>query len=292
MSGGGDSLAWQYDRTRSFHQQSGCGNNWAAGFHTYAPQFCGQMLDLIRKELRHPLECQGCQLLQVEDCDHLGGFLLLQSMAGGTGAGLGAAICEAVRDEFPSSFLLNHSVWCVELYLWVANVPSPPDASGFYLIKRLLTVYRPYESGEVIVQSYNTVLSLSHAAENSDGLLLVENEILHRTCQSMLGIKSPSFQWLKYAAIHKFACCVASFGELAAFLIWEWIYTGSQCGGCQSSDVSSASRDAQDGRAEGLFICISQSRQKRGPVAWGPCRASQLPPGLPHHHQLHRPAGQ
>lgn len=55
---------------------------------------------------------------------------------------------------------------------------------------------RPYESGEVTVQSYNTALSLSHAAEHSDGVVLVENEVLHRTCQALLGIRSPSFQVL------------------------------------------------------------------------------------------------
>jgi hypothetical protein len=58
-------------------------------------------MDLIRRE--------------VEACDHLGGFMLLQSMAGGTGAGLGASLAECVRDEYPSSFLLNHSIWCAHL---------------------------------------------------------------------------------------------------------------------------------------------------------------------------------
>mmetsp|Transcript_18963 Transcript_18963/g.52904 ORF Transcript_18963/g.52904 Transcript_18963/m.52904 type:complete len:371 (-) Transcript_18963:761-1873(-) len=152
---GQSSLAWRYNSKGSFHQQSGCGNNWAAGFHTYAPQFREHIIELIQKE--------------VERCDHLGGFLLLQSLAGGTGAGLGAAIAEMLRDEFPSTFLLNHSIW-------------------------------PYASGEVIVQSYNTILSLSHATEHSDGLILVENEALHRTCQSLLSIRSPSFQDLNAVA--------------------------------------------------------------------------------------------
>jgi hypothetical protein len=34
---------------------------------------------------------------QAEACDQLGGFLLLQSMAGGTGAGLGTYLVEALR---------------------------------------------------------------------------------------------------------------------------------------------------------------------------------------------------
>lgn len=49
--------------------------------------------------------------LQVEEADHFGGFLMLQSMAGGTGAGFGARVAEALRDEFPCAFLMNHSIW-------------------------------------------------------------------------------------------------------------------------------------------------------------------------------------
>ena len=33
-------------------------------------------------------------LIQVEACDLLGGFVLLQSMAGGTGAGLGTYVAQ------------------------------------------------------------------------------------------------------------------------------------------------------------------------------------------------------
>jgi len=75
---------------------------------------------------------------QTEACDHLGGFLLMQSMAGGTGAGLGAYVASALRDDYPSAALLNHCIW-------------------------------PYESGEVIVQCYNTLLTLAALLDVSDG---------------------------------------------------------------------------------------------------------------------------
>ena len=39
---------------------------------------------------------------------------MLQSMAGGTGAGLGTYIAEAIRSNFPSSFLMNHCIWYVQ----------------------------------------------------------------------------------------------------------------------------------------------------------------------------------
>jgi hypothetical protein len=73
--------------------------------------------------------------LQVEACDALGGFLLLQSMAGGTGAGLGTYVAHALRDEYPSSHALNCCVW-------------------------------PYESGEVIVQ-------VGHVRTDSSACLVV-----------------------------------------------------------------------------------------------------------------------
>lgn len=39
------------------------------------------------------------------------GFLLLQSMAGGTGAGAGTFLAEQLADEYGSGHLLNCCVW-------------------------------------------------------------------------------------------------------------------------------------------------------------------------------------
>lgn len=49
--------------------------------------------------------------LQAEACDVLEGFLLLQSVAGGTGAGAGTFIAEALVDEYSSAHMLNCCVW-------------------------------------------------------------------------------------------------------------------------------------------------------------------------------------
>lgn len=51
------------------------------------------------------------QLLQVERCDQFGGFLLLQSLAGGTGSGLGTYLTEQLREEYPASRMFNHTIW-------------------------------------------------------------------------------------------------------------------------------------------------------------------------------------
>jgi tubulin delta len=50
-------------------------------------------------------------LLQVEACDFFEGLLLLQSMAGGTGAGLGTYMAEACVEELPAAHLVNCCVW-------------------------------------------------------------------------------------------------------------------------------------------------------------------------------------
>jgi tubulin delta len=50
----------------------------------------------------------------------------------------------------------------------------------------------PYSSGEVIVQNYNAVLSLSRLARASDGVLIVENDAVHEVCSRMLGTKHVS----------------------------------------------------------------------------------------------------
>ena len=108
------SKEWNYDARSCFTQQSGSGNNWARGFHQYGERYADDILDRVRRE--------------VEKCDLFGGFLLMQSLAGGTGSGLGARLAQELKQEYPSTFLLNNCIW-------------------------------PYESGEVIVQNYNTLLT-------------------------------------------------------------------------------------------------------------------------------------
>lgn len=139
---------WAYDPSQTLAFQSGSGNNWARGYNTYGASAREAALGLVRRE--------------AERCDALGGFLLAQSMAGGTGAGLGSSFAEALRDEYAHAAILNHCVW-------------------------------PYESGEVIVQSYNALLTLSSLLDVSDGVCVVQNEHLHAACAKLLGVERPTF---------------------------------------------------------------------------------------------------
>ena len=146
---------WQFDENRVFSMQGGSGNNWARGYKQYGERVRDRVLNLVRREL--------------EDCDRHTGFLVTQSLAGGTGAGLGAYLGEALRDEYSYANILNYCVW-------------------------------PYETGEVIVQSYNTVLSLASLLEHSDGVVLAANSELHKICQKRMNIPRPSFTDMNAAA--------------------------------------------------------------------------------------------
>ena len=90
-------------------------------------------------------------------------FLLLQSLAGGTGSGVGARVSELLRDEFG-----NRSV--------IANA-----------------LVAPYSAGEVSVQLYNSLLTLTHTAQSSDAVLLFQNDQIQSICQTRMRLTTPSF---------------------------------------------------------------------------------------------------
>ncbi|KAI8725782.1 tubulin delta chain [Biomphalaria glabrata] len=109
---------------------------------------------------------------EVEKCDRLGGFINFLSLAGGTGSGVGAFVTQSLRDEYPFSFIVNQVVW-------------------------------PYSTGEVIVQNYNAVLTLSHLYDTADAILVMENDSLHKICSQLLNIKNISFRDINKVIAHK-----------------------------------------------------------------------------------------
>ncbi|XP_015249198.1 PREDICTED: tubulin delta chain [Cyprinodon variegatus] len=109
---------------------------------------------------------------EVEHCDMLAGFLPVMSVAGGTGSGVGTFVTQCLRDAYPSSFVLNHLTW-------------------------------PYGTGEVIVQNYNSVLTLAHLYQLSDAILVHENDTVHRICSQLLKIKQISFNDINRVIAHQ-----------------------------------------------------------------------------------------
>ncbi|XP_008840883.1 tubulin delta chain [Nannospalax galili] len=109
---------------------------------------------------------------EVEKCDSLSGFFVIMSMAGGTGSGLGAFITQKLQDQYSNSLKMNQIIW-------------------------------PYGTGEVIVQNYNSILTLSHLYRSSDAFLIHENDVVHKICAKRMNIKQISFSNINQVLAHQ-----------------------------------------------------------------------------------------
>ncbi|XP_011373350.1 tubulin delta chain isoform X2 [Pteropus vampyrus] len=109
---------------------------------------------------------------EVEKCDSLSGFFIIMSMAGGTGSGLGAFVTQNLQDQYSNSLKMNQIIW-------------------------------PYGTGEVIVQNYNSILTLSHLYRSSDALLVHENDAVHKICAKLMNIKQISFSDINQVLAHQ-----------------------------------------------------------------------------------------
>lgn len=99
----------------------------------------------------------------MESCDYINGFLLMQALAGGTGSGVGSYLVEYIKD-------------LVGVKTQVLNL-----------------VVLPHLSGEVILQYYNTIFSLSILQEESDGIIIFDNECLVNHAKELLHVNRPDF---------------------------------------------------------------------------------------------------
>lgn len=124
-------VAWDYDPRQTYFKQGGSGNNWALGYSYYGEEEYLRTNELLR--------------YQLEKIDYFGGFQVLQSLAGGTGSGLGAHLVQRLREDYSKSNLLCTAVW-------------------------------PYQHGEVVLQNYNVLLTLSRLASDSSGLITLFND--------------------------------------------------------------------------------------------------------------------
>uniref|UniRef100_A0A1B6F235 Tubulin/FtsZ GTPase domain-containing protein n=1 Tax=Cuerna arida TaxID=1464854 RepID=A0A1B6F235_9HEMI len=81
------SLHHLFDKKCFVTNHPGSGNNWAVGHHTHFDSHRSALEDKLRN--------------MAEKCDCLCGVLVLLSLGGGTGAGLGTAIVRLLEDQFP-----------------------------------------------------------------------------------------------------------------------------------------------------------------------------------------------
>lgn len=89
-------------------------------------------------------------------------IILINSLAGGTGSGLGSYVNIVLKDFFPTINLFNISVW-------------------------------PHNTGEVVVNSYNTLLSISESYKVSDIMSIINNQEIYDICKDIHKLKKIGF---------------------------------------------------------------------------------------------------
>ena len=125
----------RYNKNSLITGVKGCGSNWAVGYYgnknSHEDSLLSRTLDAIRKE--------------TERCSSFSGIILIHSLAGGTGSGLGSLLHQMLREEYPMNYILSCAI-------------------------------APYDGGESPLQEYNASLCLSSAHESADSILLFKND--------------------------------------------------------------------------------------------------------------------
>ena len=140
---------FSYLKDNVIHKQSGSGNNWANGFFYHGPSVEKAFVETFSKFS--------------EKFDFLDTCILINSLAGGTGSGLGSYLAILMKDYFPEINLLNIAVW-------------------------------PNDSGEVVVNSYNTLLSISENYKVSDLITVINNQEIFDICKNIYKFKKIGFE--------------------------------------------------------------------------------------------------
>ncbi|KAL7413996.1 gamma tubulin [Mrakia frigida] len=126
----------------------GAGNNWAMGYSA-GERIYEELFDMIDRE--------------ADGSDSLEGFMLLHSIAGGTGSGLGSFLLERLNDRFPKKLIQTYSVF--------------PD----------------HDSGDVVVQPYNSLLAMKRLTNHADSVVVLDNAALARIAADRLNQDGASF---------------------------------------------------------------------------------------------------
>ena len=114
--------------------------------------------ELVQEEIFEMLD------REAENSDSLEAFVLCHSIAGGTGSGMGSFLLENICDRYPKKLIQTYSVF------------------------PLLTT----ETSDVVVQPYNSVLTLKRLALNADCVVVLDNTSLNRIAVERLKLANPT----------------------------------------------------------------------------------------------------
>ncbi len=105
---------------------------------------------------------------EADNSDSLEGFVLCHSIAGGTGSGMGSYLLEAINDHFPKKLIQTYSVF-----------PNWDQSQS-----------------DVVVQPYNSVLTLKRLTLNADAVVVLDNTALNQIAVDRLRIENPTVDQL------------------------------------------------------------------------------------------------
>ncbi|WZZ18126.1 hypothetical protein YC2023_111215 [Brassica napus] len=143
----------------------GAGNNWASGYHQ-GKGVEEEIMDMIDRE--------------ADGSDSLEGFVLCHSIAGGTGSvkcsqslltascdlneGMGSYLLETLNDRYSKKLVQTYSVFPNQM-----------------------------ETSDVVVQPYNSLLTLKRLTLNADCVVVLDNTALTRIAVERLHLTNPTF---------------------------------------------------------------------------------------------------
>lgn len=145
----------------------GAGNNWASGY-SQGERLNEEIFDIIDRE--------------AEGSDSLEGFVLCHSIAGGTGSGMGSNILEKLSDRFPKKLVQTYSVF-----------PNLDEIRYESFILLFLVFFLYICFSDVVVQPYNSLLTLKRLTESADSVVVLDNTALNRIAADRLKIQNPTF---------------------------------------------------------------------------------------------------
>ena len=124
-------------------------NNFARGHYTVGKEMIDLCLDRIRK--------------LADDCTGLQGFMIFNSIEGGTGAGMGSLLLERLSVDYGKKSKLGFNVYA-----------SPQISTA-------------------VVEPYNSVLAMHSLLEHTDVSIVLDNEALYDICRRNLDIERPTY---------------------------------------------------------------------------------------------------
>jgi len=146
--------------------KEGASHNFARGYCTIGKQQIDTCLDQIRKV--------------ADQCQNLQGFIVFNSLGGGTGSGLGSLLLEKLSTEY-----------CKKTRV---SVPIYPSA----------------QSSTSTVEPYNAMLGMRYQMDYPDLTTIMENEALNGINRKYLQIGKPSYASLNNVVAHMVSSLTAS----------------------------------------------------------------------------------